>query len=335
MAMYEPTPEERKEFYHIIACLYNSKKLGIVRTFSFLKDSLARLQSQTSTPAKVLMIGRLQAIILVYEDYLSNRNRDKGMVTIDVSIFDEKMLELPSLLNNLESQTRIAIPDNEPVYKFLYFTDRLAFRAGTEDAKIITLDTWLKRLAMRTEIPLVLAQATAWVNDIKLKSSTKLGGKGTVRTDIGKVSAIKDAAFSAMRVNLGELIAEYPDDIREINKCYDTNLLKPDKSDPDRYLSNQFPMILEAGKITTSIDGTYVPKGSVVTDNRKNKSGVWTWLSMTKPTEKPDYAKFTAAETSEENAVPVLGPKYAKYYNAMFEDPLAEGKLKITVKKRK
>ena len=140
MAMYEPTPEERKEFYHIIACLYNSKKLGIVRTFSFLKDSLARLQSQTSTPAKVLMIGRLQAIILVYEDYLSNRNRDKGMVTIDVSIFDEKMLELPSLLNNLESQTRIAIPDNEPVYKFLYFRymvkkisneNRNTFSAGT------------------------------------------------------------------------------------------------------------------------------------------------------------------------------------------------------------
>ena len=334
MAIYYPTTKEKSELYHLIACLYNVD-LPISRTFSFLKDSLVRLQSLKSTPFTVILIARLLAIISVYEEYLSNRNRDIGMVTINVSILNEKMLELTPLLDNLESQTRLAILNNDAVYKFLYFTDRVAFRIGNEDDKLITFKTWIKRLAMRTEIPLVLEQATTWVDDLILKSSTKIGGKGVVYDDRGKVKAIKEAALSAMRVNLGELITEYPDDLREVLKCFDAKKLKPDKKNPERYKINQFPMDLTAGAIFSSLDGTYVPKGIVITDNKKNSSGVWTWLSMTEPTVKPDYAKFTAGGAIGENTVPDLGPKYAKYYNAMFDDPTAEGYLKITVKKRK
>ena len=333
--MYELNASERRLLAHIMISLFNKKSVPTKRVIDFIVDYIARL-SEDPIPAEYLpYIALITPHLAALRAIVASKKTKLGIVTEEVSLFDEKMLQLPALLNDLESKARQGYPNDEITMKFLLFTDREAFRIGGQQEQLDTLNGWLLRLATKPLIPIVLSEATTWVHDTSLLLTTKVTGHGGVRKATLSETALRINAFSAMRQTFGDLYSEHAQDLRVVLTLYDPNKLKHDKSDPDRYLSNQFPMIMEAGKITTSIDGTYVPKGAVITDNRKNKSGVWTWLSMTEPTEKPDYAKFTPAETSEENDVPVLGPKYAKYYNAMFEDHLAEGSLKITVKKRK
>jgi len=333
--MYELNASERRLITHIMVSLFNNKKVPTKRVIDFIVDYIARL-SQDPIPAEYLpYIALITPYLEALRAIVSSKKTKKGMVTEEVSLFDEKMLELPALLTNLESKARLAYPGDEITMKFLLFTDREAFRIGGQQEQLDTLNGWLLRIETKTLIPDVLTEAKDWVHDTSLLLSTKVAGHGGVRGATLSETALRINAFSAMRETFGDLYSEHAKDLRVILTLYNPNLLKHDKSDPDKFLSNQFPMILGAGLITTSIDGTYVPKGSVITDNKKNISGVWTWLSMTAPTSKPDYAKFTAGGTSGENSVLDLGPKYAKYYNAMFDDTKAIGSLKITVKKRK
>jgi len=333
--IFQLSTKQIREIEHILGVGFYKKRPPYFRAKFYFDDHLSRISVLPIKPGYQDMIDFFDPIRTAYNNKLAGKKVDAGRVSINVSLYNEMRATLPKFLDTMEAKVRPKISDNENILKFLYFSDRNVFNKGSESEQLLTMDNWVLRFHDYPVLVTEEGEVSTWVENLNKLYHTKDTIKTVIIDDHTTLDELRDLCFDGTIQNFGTLLTLHSAEANKILDCYDTNLLKPDKSDPEKYKVNQFPMILQAGKITTSIDGVYVTKGAVVTDNRKNASGVWVWLSMTVPTVKPDYAKFIAGLSSEENKVPALGPEYAKYYNAMFDDDTAEGKLKITVKKRK
>ncbi len=333
--MHELNAEQRKILFHIVVSLFNNKKTPTKRVVEFLVDYVLRLSKDPIPAAYLPFIALINPHLANLRALASGKKTKQGMVTVDVSLFDNKWKELPSKLNLWDAETIIAYPGDEITRKFLYFTDRMVFRVGTQEEKMEILNSMLERMATRPLIPNAITDATAWVHDLGTKLSTKGSEKMSVKGATLDETTIREQAFSAMRKNFGETFKLYSDDLRPLLTLYDTNKLKRDAFNPARFLKNQYPVPITAGNISTSIDGNYVPHGVVVVDNSKNPFGIWVWLSVTVPGLKADYAKYIAEFSSDTFDVPQLGPEGAQYFNVKSDIPTAEGEIKITVKPRK
>lgn len=333
--MYDLNAEQRKVLYHIVVSLFNNKKTPTKRVIDFLVDYILRLSKDPIPAAYLPFIALITPFLAQLRALVSSKKTKKGLVTVDVSAFDTQWGGLSKKLNGWEAVTRIAYPDDEDTYSFLYFTDRKVFRVGNQDEIMDVLHGWEERLALRPLIPTVLTEATAWITLLGTKLSTKSTEKMSVVGATLTENTIRENAFSAMRKNFGDTFKLYSDDLRPLLTLYNTNKLERDAYNPARFLKNQYPVSITAGNISTSIDGEYVPHGVVTVDNKKNAFGIWVWLSVTVPGLKADYAKYVAEFSAEIFDVPQLGPEDAQYFNVKSATLSAEGEIKITVKPRR
>ncbi len=335
MIIHYPTAAELRMCAHIQTKLNNYKNLADDRAIDFTVDHIYRFGPAPYSPADQIKVDRANLALTNFRAGIIARNTNLGMVTEEVSKFDEKWLELPELFDTIKPIITAAYRGDTSIMKFLYVEDRKALEVGSEEARSIMLDGWLVRLASKPLIPTALTIVTTWVGQAKALVATKKHKKEDVTSDRFDLVDLKDQLFDALRKNYGELYSDNSADVRPLLAKFDTTLLKRNAKDHEKLLVNQVMLDVEAGSIASEDYNGLVPKTTVTADNRDNDFDAVIFLSILTPTGVTDYAKPVAGKSIATFDTPVIGPKYSKKINGMFTDPLGFGKIKITVKKKK
>ena len=333
MLIYHATAKERRKCSHIETVLNNYEKISPDRSLDFGINHLNSYGLGPYSAADQIMVDRMDLVIDPLRAGLVARNSDLGLVTVEVSMFEEKWKELPSIFDEIKPIINKAYPNDTTIMKYLYVEDRTAFDTGSEETKITMLDGWIVRFATKPLIPTALTIVTTWVGQIKTMVTSKELQKGTVREDRTDVTDLVDALYDAMRKNFGDLYTINSADIRPLLAKYDPTLLKPNAKDSEKLKVNQLNLNITEGAIASEDYNALVPKSKIIADNRKNDFEAVIFLSILTPDTVPDYAQPIPKNSVVEIDTPVAGPKYSKKVNAKFNDPKAVGTIKITIKK--
>jgi hypothetical protein len=333
--MYKATKKDIRKLTKILSSAYTHDRNPYYRCASYFDDHLLNLGVLPIKTGYQPMIDLFGPRNLAYKNKLTGKRVDAGRVTLGVSLYDEKRATFPMFANQLQSKVSVKVDGNVDTLTFLYFFNRGVFTEGSEGDQLITMDDWVLRFADYPVLVDEQTEASEWVAALKLLYATKDVKKTVLVDDRSTLEELRYLCFDAVIQNCGSLLKLHSNDLSKVTVCFNPNLLSPNEFDPERYLVNQFPMLINPGEITTSIEGTYTKTGSVVFDNSKNNSSAWVWLSATSPSIKADYAIEIPAHSVHEITNQMLGPGLAMYLNVLFMDATLTGKLKITVKKTK
>ena len=332
MIFYELNKSERAEYNHLSSQLSQIIGKPIDRTMAMLDDHIIRISSGTITPKIQIMIDRDGLVSIKYLDYLTNRNRDLDLVTEDVNAYDAKFSTLFPFLKKMERKIRTATDDDEAIVEFLYFNNKTAFRKGSQGDQIIFLESWLKLMATKPIIALAMAEATIWVEDLKLKAKTKGSEKGTVRDDRSLVEEIVNEAYGVMRQDFGDLMSIYFYDLREVIKRFNAKLLKPNQTDITTLKPNQIALNITAGTIASSFEKMFPIGGSIMVGN-PNNSAVKIFFSEVTPTSVAEYSITVLANSKLKIVNKKIRIGNAKMLNAAFVNPALNGTIIININK--
>jgi len=332
MIFYELNKSERAEYNHLSSQLSQIIGKPIDRTMAMLDDHIIRISSGVITPKIQIMIDRDGLVSTKYLDYLTNRNRDIDLVTEEVNAYDAKFSTLFPFLKTMERKIRTTTDDDEVIVELLYFNNKTAFRLGSQGDQIIFLESWLKLMATKPIIATEMAEATLWVEDLKLKSKTKGTEKGTVRDDRSLVDEIVHEAYGVMRQDFGDLISINFNDLRGVTNSFNAKLLKPNQTDKAKLKPNQIAMNIFAGMIASSFEKMFPIGGSIMVEN-PNNSAVKIFFSEVTPTSIAEYSITVLANSKLKIKNKKIRIGNAKMLNAAFVNPVLNGTIKITINK--
>ncbi|MEI6822622.1 MAG: hypothetical protein WCL51_11870 [Bacteroidota bacterium] len=324
--------EEKREFEHLIAVVLKGKGNGIIRSNDFIPDIYTRLCHDPIDAAILPFTVKLAPHVQLLKAGMANRDTDLGIITQFVSKFEKKEKELPKLLDRLQAMTTLAFPDDEDVLKFFFLTDREKLSGGSEGERIVKYNGWLLRMGTKTPTSsAILAEATTWVNALELLSTTKLDDKGDVRFDRTGIDTILTNAYNAVFSIIGGLMELYPGNLTKILIYFNTNLLKPNETNPARVLKDNY-QIQGADELIMNLPQVQsTPKKYIVFDNNTDKD-ITAFKSVNLATEVPDYGILIPKNTRVVKKGSGLGPDDALYFMIAFESLPVKGILKIAVR---
>ncbi|MEI6822752.1 MAG: hypothetical protein WCL51_12525 [Bacteroidota bacterium] len=329
---YELNKSETAEFLHLSSEFSKIKGKPIDRTMAMLNDHVIRISSGIITPKIQIMIDRDGIVSDKYLDYLTNRNRDIDLVTEDVNAYDAKFSTLSPFLKKMERKIRTATDDDETIVELLYFNNKTAFRKGSQGDQLIFLDSWLKLMATKPIIALAMAEATLWVEDLKLKAKTKGTEKGTVREDRSLVDEIVHEAYGVMRQDFGDLISINFNDLRGVINSFNAKLLKPNQTDKTKLKPNQIALNIIAGTIASNFEKIFPIGGSIMVGN-PNNSAVKIFFSEVTPTSVAEYSITVPPNSKLKIVNKKIRIGNAKMINAAFVNPALNGTIIININK--
>ncbi len=334
MNIYFPTATESRKISHIQTSNINYRKFPLDRVLEYGVFNYNSYGEGPYTPGEVIMRARVSPKIIALRTALATRDSDLGEVTVDASLYEEKMLELPILKEKIKPLIRAAYPNDATIFDFLYITGP-AFDKGSQQTILTICEGWLLRITTKTLIPNVLTLASTWVGELTTILYTKEYKKDDVRDDRVSVSDLVDELFDALRKNYGDLYTLHSADIRPLLGSFDPTLLKPNKKDQAKLTAKQRDLIMAPGLIATVDYPGLVPKNFIVIDNTLNTCDALIFVSITTPTGVPEFAFVAPKGVISKANIPDMGPRYPKKINGKLSDPLATGTIRITVKRKK
>ncbi len=335
MNIYHATTAERRMVSHIESKINNYFKIPENRCLDFGIFHRNSYGVAPYTAADQIMVDRVSPPIESLRLAIVAKNSNLGVVTVDVSMLEEKWGELSFIFEQISPIIKLAYPGDLITFKYLYIDDRDALKKGSQEEKVTLLDGWKVRLAEKTLVPTALTIVSTWVGQYKALLALKSGKKDNVEENRDSIDDIIDQLFDAIRQNYGDLYRINSKDIRPLLRKFDTNLLKHNASDSSKLKVNEFLLDILAGQTATADYDAITPKSIIVADNRKNAFPAIIFLSILAPGAVPDFAVTVPEFTLMNIKAPLIGPKYPKKINGKFVDPLGVGIIKITVKKAK
>ena len=119
MNIYFPTAEESRKNSRIQSSNLNYRKFSLDRKLEYAVFNYNSYGEGPYTPGEVIMRARVSPKIIALRTALATRDSDLGEVTVDASLYDEKMLELPILKEKIKPLIRAAYPNDATIFDFL------------------------------------------------------------------------------------------------------------------------------------------------------------------------------------------------------------------------
>ena len=334
MNIYYPTASESRKNSKIQNSNINYRRFAYNRKLEYANFHLNSFGEGPYTPQVIIMRGRVSGEIAALRTALATRDSDLGQVTVDASLYDDKMLELPILREKLKPIVRKAYKDDTTIFEYLFVTGD-AFEIGSQENIQTICEEWIIRLGSRPLVPEALSLVTEWAGELKIVLETKEHKKGNVVDDRVAVEDCVDRLFDGLRKNYGDLYITHSADIRPLLLKFDPTFLKPDKKDLSKLNSKQRNLVMDPDQIATVDYSGLVPKNYFMIDNTKNLCDALIFVSVETPTGVPEYAFLAPKGEISKCDIPDIGPRYPKKISCKFTKPLVSGTVKITVKRKR
>jgi len=335
MNIYFPTAAESRKNSTIQSSNLNYRKFALDRILEYAIYHYNSFGEGSYSPEVIIMRDRVSPKIIALRTAIATRDSDLGQVTVDAALYDDKMLELPILLDKIKPLIRDGYPLDKTILDYLFVTDRSVFEKGSQETIQTICEGWLIRIGTKTLIPNVLTLVTTWVGELGDILDTKAHKKDNVHDDRGNVSEIVDEIFDALRKNYGDLYTANSADIRPLLASFDPTLLKPNAKDLTKPNAKQRDLVMAADQLVTVDYSGLVPKNFLVIDNTKNTCDALIFVSSEIPTVVPEFAFVAPKGVISKCDIQDIGPRYPKKINGKLSDTKATGTIRITVKKKK
>lgn len=223
----------------IFALLLSSNRLSILRMQELGISLLAKLKLEPVTVEMTAIIVRLETTLNLYLAEVLKWQGDKSRTKGKVSAFTEMLLSVPLLIDSWMSTVKVLMPGDKNVLLVLFGSKVSIFYQGRQGKILEAFNNLYALLADYPDLVDLRAEVAAYIVLLKAAYNTKASSKSSVKIESDQIIYLHELLGSIILGTFGRLIDFFRTSPLDIERFFDSNITRYNKSNPEKLQSNQ------------------------------------------------------------------------------------------------